>query len=195
MTIGNSSTTEDSYLDAARECILAVGVKRTTLTDIARRAGVSRMTLYRRWPTMRGLLADLMTREWLDNAATMAGADKPAGSATAARIATDVVNIIATLQKNTLFQKIIDVDPEVLLPYLLERPGRTQETLLANIEVTLAEGQREGTVRAGETTVIARAVLLATHGFAISAQTMSDVSSSEELGAELRSMLERYLAP
>ena len=193
MSIRNSVVTEDSYLDAARVCILAVGVRRTTLTDIARRAGVSRMTLYRRWPDMGGLLADLMTREWLDTTATMAGADKSAGSATAGRIATNVVKTIATLQENTLFQKIIDVDPEVLLPYLLERPGRTQDTLLANIEVTLTEGQRDGTIRAGETKVIARAVLLAAHGFAISARTMSDASSPEELGAELKKMLERYL--
>src|SRR4051794_13714743 len=55
---------EDVYLDAARDAILAVGWSRTTLTDIARRAGVSRMTLYRRWPDTQTLLADLMTREW-----------------------------------------------------------------------------------------------------------------------------------
>src|SRR5918911_3678343 len=54
----------DLALDAARESILAVGWSRTTLTDIARRAGVSRMTLYRKWPDMGALLADLMTREW-----------------------------------------------------------------------------------------------------------------------------------
>src|SRR3954449_10774453 len=55
---------DDGYLDAAREAILAVGWSRTTLTDIARRAGVSRMTLYRRWPDTQTMLADLMTREW-----------------------------------------------------------------------------------------------------------------------------------
>ena len=55
---------EDRYLDAARGCILATGWKRTTLTDVARRAGVSRMTIYRTWPDMETLLADLMTREW-----------------------------------------------------------------------------------------------------------------------------------
>src|SRR6476660_3959335 len=59
-----ASTPDDAYLDAAREAILAVGWSRTTLTDIARRAGVSRMTLYRRWPDTQTLLADLMTREW-----------------------------------------------------------------------------------------------------------------------------------
>jgi len=53
-----------SYLDAARACILDVGWRRTTLTEVARRAGVSRMTIYRAWPDMPAVLADLMTREW-----------------------------------------------------------------------------------------------------------------------------------
>ena len=43
----------DAYLDAARDCILDVGWRRTTLTEVARRAGVSRMTIYRTWPTCR----------------------------------------------------------------------------------------------------------------------------------------------
>ena len=43
---------QDRVLDAARACVLAVGVRRTTVTDVARRAGVSRMTLYRRFPDL-----------------------------------------------------------------------------------------------------------------------------------------------
>src|SRR3712207_9579757 len=54
----------DAYLDAARACILDVGWRRTTLTEVARRAGVSRMTIYRTWSDMPRLLGDLMTREW-----------------------------------------------------------------------------------------------------------------------------------
>ena len=54
----------DAYLDAARDCILDLGWRRTTLTEVARRAGVSRMTIYRSWPDMPQLLGDLMTREW-----------------------------------------------------------------------------------------------------------------------------------
>src|SRR5881392_3083314 len=68
---------DDLLLGAARDCVLAVGLRRTTLTDVARRAGVSRMTMYRRWPDMRSLVADLMTREWsalaLDAAADAVG--------------------------------------------------------------------------------------------------------------------------
>src|SRR4249920_750972 len=65
----------DGYLDAARDCILDVGWRRTTLTEVARRAGVSRMTIYRSWSDMEQLLADLMTREWGAVVAAAAAAD------------------------------------------------------------------------------------------------------------------------
>src|ERR1044072_5135438 len=55
---------DDVLLDAAMECVLAVGVRRTTLSDVARTAGVSRMTLYRRFPDVRGMLSALITREF-----------------------------------------------------------------------------------------------------------------------------------
>jgi AcrR family transcriptional regulator len=54
----------DLVLDAARACVLAVGVRRTTFSDVARRAGVSRMTLYRRYPDLEALLSALMTYEF-----------------------------------------------------------------------------------------------------------------------------------
>src|ERR1700755_72534 len=55
---------DDVLLDAARTCVLAVGVRRTTLAEIARTARVSRMTVYRRFPDVRSVLAALMTREF-----------------------------------------------------------------------------------------------------------------------------------
>ena len=68
----------DAYLDAARACILDVGWRRTTLTEVAKRAGVSRMTIYRAWSDMGSLLGDLMTREWVGIAATrVAAATRP----------------------------------------------------------------------------------------------------------------------
>src|SRR4051794_35398407 len=53
----------DGIAAAVRNSVLAVGVRRTTLTDVARRAGVSRMTLYRLVPDVETLLLDVLTRE------------------------------------------------------------------------------------------------------------------------------------
>jgi AcrR family transcriptional regulator len=187
-------TDESLLLDAARECILAVGWRRTTLTDVARRAGVSRMTIYRIWPDMQTLLADLMTREWsqLADAAAHQAASQPTG---AARVAAGVVATVRTVRENELLRRILEVDPELLLPYLLDRRGRSQDGVLGLLVPVIMSGQDDGTIRHGDPGLLARSILLAAHGFALSAQTMADGASEDELQAELRRLVERYVAP
>jgi AcrR family transcriptional regulator len=179
----------DDLLDAARAGILAVGWRRSTLTDVARRAGVSRMTIYRRWPDMASLLADLLTREWGGIAATLLPAAGPVDGL--------VARAVRALRADELFAKIVQVDPELLLPYLLDRRGRTQDTLLAVLQEAVEQGQAAGAVRAGDPALLARSVLLAAHGFALSAATMTDQPSPslDDLDGELRELVARYLAP
>jgi AcrR family transcriptional regulator len=193
-SIRNNAGSEDRYLDAARECMLATGWTRTTLTDVARRAGVSRMTIYRTWPDMQTLLADLMTREWGGVVADVASAGE--GAAPLERLSLGVSRTVAALRSNDLLRKIVEVDPELLLPYLLQRRGRSQDNILGLIEPLIAEGQAAGAVRAGDPTLLARSIMLAAHGFTLSAETMvDDERSVEAYDEELRTLLERYLAP
>ena len=56
-----SSPIGDRILEAAAYCVTAYGVERVTLAEIARRARVSRPTVYRRWPDIRSVLAALLT--------------------------------------------------------------------------------------------------------------------------------------
>ncbi len=191
---------DDAYLDAAREAILAVGWSRTTLTDIARRAGVSRMTLYRRWPDTQTLLADLMTREWGHVVDKSGVATSEEGDALD-RIARGIVATVQSLRANSLLRRIVDVDPEVLLPYLLDRRGRSQEMVADALGALIAEGQQDGSVRAGDPAVLARSLVLACHGFTLSAHTMSDPTHTgasrdadvSHLDAELDELVRRYL--
>lgn len=185
---------EDRYLDAARECILATGWKRTTLTDVARRAGVSRMTIYRTWPDMQTLLADLMTREWGGVVAEVAAAG--AGGSVLERLSAGVSRTVAALRSNDLLRKIVEVDPEMLLPYLLQRRGRSQDNILDLLVPLVEEGQADGSVRSGDPVLLARSMLLAGHGFTLSAETMTDDARSvEAYDEQLRVLLERFLAP
>lgn len=183
---------ESRCLDAVRDSVLAVGVTRTTMTDVARRAGVSRMTLYRRWPDLAGVLADAMTREWTalsPQRSTGREATTPAG------ISSVITATVSALQDNPLFHKILDVDPDLLLPYVLDRRGRTQQTLLDLTIALVAAGQHDGAVRSGDPALLGRLLILTAQGFALSSPTMADAARPEHLLAELRSMLERYLTP
>ena len=198
-----SASADDGYLDAAREAILAVGWSRTTLTDIARRAGVSRMTLYRRWPDTQTLVADLMTREWgrVVNEA-VARWTRPRTRCTGSPRASSRPS--AALRADELLRRIIDLDPEVLLPYLLDRRGRSQDLLATSLAGLIRKGQRHGSIRDGDADVLARSLLLACHGFALSAHTMTDSDDRHPVPRRRRQRLrppssahlvERFLQP
>ncbi|MEI5007992.1 TetR/AcrR family transcriptional regulator [Streptomyces sp. NPDC087659] len=188
----------DAVLDAARDCVLAVGVRRTTLTDVARRAGVSRMTLYRRWPDVRTLVGDLMTREWIALAVGAMPSAEP-DVPTRTRLVDGLVAGVAAFRAHPLFHKIVDVDPELLLPYVLDRRGASQDALLGLITGALAEGHADGTVRQLHPDLQARSLLLVVQSFAMSLRTMTEPDDPELTDAafleELRTLLERTLTP
>jgi AcrR family transcriptional regulator len=194
-SLRHSTGPDDQLLDVARGCLLAVGWRRTTLTDVARRAGVSRMTIYRRWPDMRSLLSDLMTREW-SQLAQEVGFGVDGDGPPLHRLSTGVAAAVGALRQNALFRKIVETDPELLLPYLLDRRGRTQDTILCLLEAAVVAGQQDESVRAGDPARLTRAVLLTAHGFALSAATLTEPGgpSVADLDAELAAVIERYLA-
>lgn len=198
---GNRGTTRDGngnrddYLDAARECILDVGWRRTTLTEVARRAGVSRMTIYRAWADMPSVLGDLMTREWV-GVLTRVTHSRREDDDPVLRLRTDLVEMVRALRANELFVRIVELDPELVLPYLLARRGRSQDAILEAVEAAVRAGQRGGAIRRGHPTAIARALVLAAHGFVMSVHTMVDDDVTEaDLDRELARVVEGLLSP
>src|ERR1044071_6497810 len=143
---------EDLLLDAAMECVLAVGVRRTTLSDIARTAGVSRMTLYLRFPDVRGMLSSLITREF---GKTLPGAGEAAAGEPTARhqLVVASVHTIRALAANPLMHAVIERDAELLLPYIMERVGTSQRMTEDYLRVQLAAGQADGSIRTADPAV------------------------------------------
>ena len=186
---------QSAYLDAARDCILDVGWRRTTLTEVARRAGVSRMTIYRTWSDMPAVLGDLMTREWgevVARAVRAADGALPGKPTAADRLVAEVVATTKALRENELFVRIVELDAELLLPYLLTRRGRSQQAIAELTTARIRDGQADGSIRAGPPVAMSRALLLAAHGFVLSAHTMVDDEVSEDaLDAELEQVVRR----
>lgn len=196
MEVAAPTEAESAYLDAARERILAVGWRRTTLTDVAKGAGVSRMTIYRRWPDMQALLGDLLVREWtglLDASGITDGSDGASGREILARA---VPAMVAAVRGNELFSKIVELDPDLLHPYLFERLGRNQSWILDVLGEVIRSGQADGSVRAGDAPTLARALLLACHGFVLSARIAHTTHTPlRRIDDELGTIVDRYLAP
>jgi AcrR family transcriptional regulator len=188
-----NSVPEQQILDAAYALLLDVGMRRMSMADIARRAGISRATLYRRWPNVQAVVAALTTREF----AAIDGRALGASTRDArAHLVDAVVAAVQAVRDHPLLRKIVEVDPEFLMPYLLERRGSSTTAQLSAVEQAVRAGQREGSVRAGRPAAIARAVWLTALSFTLTAPVLVDRAVSlRSLDAQLRELLDRYLTP
>jgi AcrR family transcriptional regulator len=202
---GGSRHSDEAVLDAVRASVLAVGVRRTTLADVARRAGVSRMTLYRRWGDVDRLVRDLMTREFHAVVASVAEAGQggagqdgagqdgagPGGSGPG--LVPAIVAAVSGLRREPLFRRVLDVDPDLLLPYVTDRLGSTQRAVVELLTAGLRAAQRDGGVRAGDPVRMAYTVLLIAQSFVLSARTVAEHLDEAALDTELTRALEAYL--
>lgn len=184
--------TDDALLDAARDCVVEVGVRRTTLTDIAKRAGVSRMTLYRRFPDVNGLVRTLMTREFA--ALLRTAEDTTAGDNARERLVHGSVAAIRLLAANPLMRRVLDLDAELMLPYLVERLGSTQLLVEQFLVGQLRAGHQDGSVREGDPRVQARLVLLTTQALVLSVRPATTGLDFDGLVDELARFLDAALS-
>ena len=194
--VGHDASTHgpDAILDAARDTVLAVGVRRATLADVARRAQVSRMTVYRRFPDVAALLAALMTREF--GGVIVEQESRVAALPTAReRLVEAVGGGTEALAAHPLFLRILDVDPELLLPYVTARLGEVQTIVRATLEAHVRAGQADGSIRAGDPKLLAAAIELFARGPALGVRSHDPALDGGAAFAELRRMLDAYLAP
>jgi AcrR family transcriptional regulator len=196
-TVGREDTAErpipPEVLDATRAAVLAVGVRRTTLTDVARRAGVSRMTLYRLVPDVTSLILAVMTREF---AAVFSEAEQQVRRRRTgrARAVAAMVEVVRRLPDAQLFQRVVDVDPELLLPYLTDRIGATQRLAIGQVRRMLGEGVADGSIRRADLDTLALTAVMAATPFVVSARLLDETARTAALD-ELARMLDCWLSP
>jgi len=182
--------TQTAILDAALAEVLDHGIRRTTASDIARRGGVARQTLYRYWPDAQSVFAALVTRELL--------AALPAGRAECADL-DDLVGLLVdtadTVRRLPLVDRLRDTDPELFARYILDRLGTSQRAIHAETARRIAAGRRAGFVRAGDAPQLAAMVLLIAQSAVQSAPLVAEWLPEAAWRTELAHALRGYLSP
>ncbi|MCW2999700.1 MAG: transcriptional regulator, TetR family [Solirubrobacterales bacterium] len=183
---------DGALLDAARACVMAVGMRRTTLTDVARRAGVSRMTVYRRFPDVEALLQALMTREFLAVLTDIVQVQAPTARE---RMALGATRGVRALSEHPLFNRLMDVDPELLMPYAFHRYGAFQRAVLIAFAALIREGIQEGSIRDEDPELLAVTLELMLRGAVLGARTEEVAADRAAICEQLGAMIDRALAP
>ena len=192
LSISNDTAEDlgDRILDAAASCVVAYGVDRVTLAEIARRAGVSRPTIYRRWPDTRALLAALLT-------ARIVGVlrDLPTSGPGREALVERIVGVAERLRHDEVVMSVFHSAPELAMVYIAERLGTSQQILIDAVAAELEVAQREGSVRAGDPRQLAAMCLLITQSTIQSAQIVEPILDADALAVELAHSLNGYLKP
>lgn len=188
------AATETVILDAALAEVLDHGIRRTSASDIARRAGVSRQTLYRYWPDAQALFAALVTRELLA-ALPRAGDPRVLPPTTLDELVEVLAGTAESIRRMPLVDRLRDTDPELFARYILERLGTSQRAIHAELERLVVIGQSAGFVRAGAPAAMAAVILLLTQSAIQSAPLVSEWLDGPAWGDELRRALGGYLRP
>jgi AcrR family transcriptional regulator len=180
--------TKDRILSAAASCVRDFGIERVTLAEIARRARVSRPTIYRRWPDTQAILAALLTQR-------VAGVlrEIPSAGVDRAAIVDRVVAVAGRLRDDDLLMAVLHSAPEFAMVYIVERLGTSQQLLIDALAADLKSAQAGGSVRPGDPCQLATMVLLIAQSTIQSAQIVEPILPADVLAAELARALNGYL--
>lgn len=184
----------DPVLLAAYESILEIGLRRTTLADVARRAKVSRMTVYRRYDDLDRLLAALLAAE-LDPLLNLPTVSPEHPGTMREQLASAIGATTLGLARHPLLARVLSVDPEALLPLIVDRLGSTQRHALTALTTKIAQAQAEdGSVRDIDPATAALMIVNITQSIVFAHRALSTELSDDTLEAEITVMVDRYLA-
>ena len=187
---GGNDRTEERLLHHATEIVATRGTRGLSITELARAAGVSRPTVYRRWESADDVLRSLIAHrmQLVINTVGPQAADRAA-------IVGKVVRFGDLFHADALFGRLLSTEPEVFTRYAFQRIGRSQRVVLEWLAAAIAAGQRGGTVRSGSATDMAVMVLLISQSAVLSHKTVTTVINDDALRTELAHALDGYLRP
>jgi AcrR family transcriptional regulator len=181
---------EERILDAAATCVIAYGVDRVTLAEISRRAGMSRPTVYRRFPDTRSILAALLTMR-----ITHALDDVPSRGVGREPLVERIVALAGRLRRDDVIMSVLHQAPDLAMVYLSERLGTSQQILLDTVAGDIKSAQAHGSVRPGDARQLAAMSMLVAQSTILSAQVVQPILDAGTLAGELTRALNGYLRP
>jgi AcrR family transcriptional regulator len=119
-----------AILDAALRVLVDFGVKRATVELVAKYAGVSHMTVYRRWPAKNELLLTAVMTEFrrlftdvYEEARELDSFDD--------KVVTGFTGILWCIRSHPLMARELATEPEVVMPFLTTASGPAMDMAIA----------------------------------------------------------------
>ena len=127
---------DQAIMQAARELVLEVGIRGTTMSAVARGAKISRPTLYARFSGKDAVISKLLTHELIE--VTKSLNRQPATGPQLVEALLDAARMVAA---HPVINTIVEEQPELLGTYFFRRLGESQIRIIAILEQVVAQVQ------------------------------------------------------
>jgi AcrR family transcriptional regulator len=179
-------------LDAALALAAASGLRHLTMDDVARRARVGRMTVYRRFGSRSALLDALAVREARRCLATIAAALDPAAPIDE-RLAELFVATLGVIREHPLLARLARVEPEALLLELTRDDSAVFRLVLDFLVELIGAGQASGDLPPGDPAPQAELALRLGASFVLMPDSVLPLDDERATRATVRALLRPLL--
>ncbi|MEU5996445.1 TetR family transcriptional regulator [Streptomyces sp. NPDC047197] len=185
-----SDALTEQILDAAREQFMTFGLRRSTVDDVAKRAKVSRVTVYRRIGNKEALVSACLLREYrrfvgeVDEAvATLPTMED--------RIVEGFVVVLRHIREHPLIGGLMRLEPETMLPFLTLESGPAFLAMRGYLTDRLRRAQRAEGKQEGDPTPVAELMVRITVSFLLNPVSCFELEDDDHV----RDFARRYLVP
>jgi TetR/AcrR family transcriptional regulator, repressor for uid operon len=193
--VDEHDTTSSRILDAAFELFCHMGIARSTMEDVARRAGVSRITVYRRFAT-KSVLVDQLIRREIRRYFDQFRRDIEHAHTAADRVVLGFVSSLRAFRRNPLIGGLMAADPNALIPSTIGDGGRTLATVREFVAGQLRREQDAGNVAPTvNVDIVAELMVRVCSSFLVIPSHIVDLDDEEQLGDVARQFLVPMLEP
>ena len=189
---------EDELLDrvtaAALDQFADFGIRRSTIDDVARRAGVSRVSVFRRVASKRGLVEIVIARE-IRRGMTELDAAWERGQSLEERLVLGLSFAVRYVSGHPLFDRLLRSEPEFLVPLLTVDGGPGLALYRSLIADRLRVEIRAGRAATADVDVAAEVIARLALSLLLTRQGAITLDDNDSVLALVRLVLEPMLRP
>jgi AcrR family transcriptional regulator len=191
---GAEDGNQAAVLEAALVAFLDFGIKRTSMTEVARRGGLSLATLYRRFAGKSELVQAValwQARRFVEqvDAVVQEQIDRDAGAED--QIVELFIAFLDGLRRNRLLERLLSTEPEIVLPYLTVQGAPVIELGRDYLAEFIARLQVEGKLPQYDPLPVAEMVARTSLSLALTPQTVIPIDDD----AAARAFARRHVVP
>ncbi|MFI5718588.1 TetR/AcrR family transcriptional regulator [Nocardia sp. NPDC051750] len=153
---------DEKIMDAALVRLLQVGIRRASLDDIARRSGLNRVTIYRRFAGKDNLIEAVIMRE-IERMLAEVGRIAAEGTDVDDQIERTALYVLRQARSHPLLTQLIEVSPEEAMEFYTVRGEEMVSSAIGYIVTILERGQAVGVLDAYDARPVAELLARLAH--------------------------------